>query len=70
MNFAGICYFAELEGLLPTRAGKINKVIKAVKAYPAPYISSDAFEGILIGCDIDPSSLTEREMRYVNSAIK
>ena len=33
-NMSYYFYMAEAEGLLPTRAGKINAVINAVKEYP------------------------------------
>ena len=47
MTFAEMMFYAEAEGLLPTRAGKINAVINAVKEYPRPEIEFSEFEKIL-----------------------
>ena len=68
MNY--VFFMAESEGLLPTRAGKINAIVKNIKAYPAPSIDIYTFYSIVRENGIDPDSLTPKEMRYINSAIK
>ncbi len=70
MNFAELAFYAEAEGLLPTRVGKINALIKKVKAYPFSTIEKDDFDAVAASVGIDPSSLSAREWRYIENAIK
>jgi len=70
MNLNNCFFLAESEGLLPTRAGKINAIIKDIKTYPALSIDIYTFYSIVRENGIDPDSLTQKEMRYINSAIK
>ena len=70
MDMSYCFYMAETEGLLPTRTGKINKLIKKVIEYPSDTIDGFAFETIANSCGIDPETLTGREWKYINSAIK
>lgn len=70
MEFAEMMFYAEVEGLLPTRTGRINAIIKNIKNYPAPYIDESTFETIVKYCGIDPISLTQRELKRIESAIK
>ena len=69
MKFFETMFYAEAEGLLPTRAGKINAVIKDIKAYPAPEISFSTFKEILSNHGLTYDELTSKEIRYINSSI-
>ncbi len=70
MDFAELMFMAEAEGYLPTRTGKINAIVKAIKNYPSPVIDESTFEAIVNHYGINPHSLTRRELNYINSAIK
>lgn len=70
MNFAEMMFYAESDGLLPTRAGKINAVIKDIRKYPQAEISLSDFESILNEYNLTYKELTPREMRYINASIK
>lgn len=70
MNFAELMFYAEAEGVLPTRAGKINAIVKDIKNYPSPIIDEETFADIVESHDIRYNSLTNRELKYINSAIK
>lgn len=70
MDFAESMFMAEAEGYLPTRTGKINAIVKAIKNYPSPVIDQSVFESIVNHYGINPQSLTRRELNYINSAIK
>lgn len=70
MTFPELMYYAECDGSLPTRAGKINAVIKDVKRYPHPEIGMNAFEAILNKHGLTFNSLTRRERRYIEASIK
>lgn len=69
MNIEYYFYMAEAEGLLPTRAGKINAVINAVKEYPRPEIEFSEFEKILEKYGLRYDDLSDREIRYINASI-
>jgi len=69
MNIEYYFYMAEAEGLLPTRAGKINAVINAVKEYPRPEIEFSKFEKILESYGLRYDDLSDREIRYINASI-
>lgn len=69
MTFAETMYYAEAEGLLPTRAGKINAVINTVKEYPSPEIEFSEFEKILESYGLRYNDLSDREIRYINASI-
>ena len=69
MNIEYYFYMAEAQGLLPTRAGKINAVINAVKEYPRPEIEFSEFEKILENYGLRYDDLSDREIRYINASI-
>lgn len=68
-NMGYYFYMAEAEGLLPTRAGKINAVINTVKEYPRPEIEFSEFEKILENYGLRYDDLSDREIRYINASI-
>ena len=70
MTFIETMFYAETEGFLPTRAGKINAVINAVKRYPRPEIEFSEFEKILETYGLKYNSLSDREIQYINTSIK
>ena len=70
MKFAEMMFYAEAEGLLPTRAGKINAVINDIKKYPCLEIEFSEFEKILEKHGLRYKELSSREIRYINASIK
>lgn len=69
MRFAELMFYAEAEGLLPTRAGKINAVIRDIKDFPSPTIDFMQFKTILSRYDLNYDDLTDLEKRYINAKI-
>lgn len=69
MDFNYGMFMAEQEGLLKTRAGKINSIVKQMKAYPDETIPKAVFIAIAEMNGIDPNSLTTKEMNKINSEI-
>ena len=65
MNFPELMFYAEAEGLLPTREGKINAVINELK--DLSYYDENIVAGILHKYDL--RDLTPREIRYINASI-
>lgn len=62
-------YYAEAEGLLPTRAGKINAVINDIKKYPYSEVSFLTFNEILNNHGLTYEDLSEKEKKYINARI-
>lgn len=62
-------YMAEADGLLPTRTGKINAVIREVKAYPSPEIELSEFKKILRKNGLRYEDLTSKEINYINASL-
>lgn len=69
MDFAEMMFYAEAEGLLPTRAGKLNKTIKDVKADPRPEISLIELKQILNENGLDFDDLSQREKAYLINSL-
>ena len=69
MTFFETLYYAECEGLLPTRAGRLNAAIRVIKSYPGSSIDMDEFEKILNDYGLSYNDLSEREIRYINASI-
>ena len=69
MTFSELMFYAETEGLLPTRAGKINAIIVAIKNYPAPEIEFEDFKKILYKHGLTYEDLTDREIKYISAAV-
>lgn len=69
MTFPELMFYAETAGLLPTRAGKINAVIAAIKDYPVPEIEFKDFEEILYKYGLTYEDLTDREIKHINTVI-
>lgn len=69
MDFAEMMFYAEAEGLLPTRAGKLNKTIRDVKADPRPEISLTELKRILNENDLDFDDLSQREKSYLINSL-
>ncbi len=70
MIFPELLFYAEAEGLLPTRAGKINAIINEIKNYPAPVIDQTHFERILNCYGLSINDLSNREINYINASIR
>jgi hypothetical protein len=69
MDFSEMMFYAEAEGFLPTRMGKINAVIKDIKDDPRPWLTKNAIEKIIEKNGLHIEDLTEREIRYINASI-
>ena len=70
MTFPEMMFYAEAEGLLPTRAGAINAVINDIKKYPDSTINFSNFQEILEKHGLNYNTLTEKEIAYINTSIK
>lgn len=68
-DFAEIMFYAEAEGLLPSRAGKLNKTIKDVRADPRPEISLIELKQILNKNGLDFDDLSQREKAYLINSL-
>lgn len=65
-NFWEYLYVAEEEGNIPTRRGKMNKVIKLILENPEDVSSYiDKFEE----AGLDISTMTKSEMEYITKEI-
>lgn len=69
MQFSEMMFYAEAEGLLPTRAGKINAVINDIKDHPSPKISFDEFNEILHDHGLKYTDLSDKDLRYIEARI-
>lgn len=69
MDFAEMMFYAEAEGLLPTRAGKLNKTIRDVRADPRPEISLIELKRILNENGLDFDNLSQREKAYLINSL-
>ena len=69
INFPEMMFYAESEGLLPTRLGKINAINKEVKNYPAHTIDEDDFIYIVNKHGLNYNDLTQKELNYISFKI-
>jgi len=69
LSFGEMMFYAEAEGLLPTRAGRINAVINDMKDWPYDTMSQDDFEKILVEHELDYDDLTQKEIDYILSKL-
>ena len=69
LNFGEMMFYAEADGLLPTRAGRINAVINDMKDWPYDTMSQDDFEKILVEHELDYDDLTQKEIDYILSKL-
>lgn len=67
ISFPEMMFYAEEEGLLPSRTGRLNAVIKEVKAYPADTMPEDEYERVLNKYGFSFSTLTMDDIRYINA---
>lgn len=70
MTFAEMMFYAEAEGMLPTRQGKINKLISKIKEIPSYSISENTFNYLCYEVGLNPNSLTYKEINYITKKIK
>lgn len=70
MKLNEMLFYAEVGGLIPTRTGKINAVIRDIKNYPAPTIGMNEFEKILNKYELTFKMLTDREIQRINAGIR
>jgi len=68
-DFAEIMFYAEAEGLLPSRAGKLNKTIKDVRADPRPEISLIELKQILNKNGLEFDNLSQKEKEYLINSL-
>ena len=69
ITFPEMLYYMECEGDMPTRAGRINAVIKEIKSTPPHHISEDEFEQVLNNHDLSYEELTYRELSFIIESI-
>jgi glycine cleavage system regulatory protein len=62
-------YYAESEGLLPTRQGKINAVIKEVRTYDPTNFAMNELAYLLDKHNINIESLSSQEKRYIEACL-
>lgn len=70
MKFSELMFMAEAEGQLPTRMGRLNAIIKDIKAVPTPSIDSDTLISILNKNGIELKDLTQKEFDYILRGIR
>ena len=70
MIFPEVMFYAEANGLLPTRAGKINAIINEIKLYPHPEMKFEDFEKVLNNYGLCYKDLTRMEINYINASIR
>lgn len=69
ISFPELMFYAEAEGYLPTRQGKINKVIREIRDFPAPEIDISDVERLLNKEGLSYKTLTAREKRQIERGI-
>jgi glycine cleavage system regulatory protein len=62
-------YYAESEGLLPTRQGKINAVIRKVRTYDPTNFTMNELAYLLDKHNINIESLSSQEKRYIEACL-
>lgn len=67
IGMAETFFYAEAEGLLPTRAGRINAAINEVKTLNPANVDMNVLKYILEKHNIPFNSLTNREKRYIEN---
>lgn len=70
MKFAEMMFYAENEGLIPTRTGNINAAIQEIKEDPKPTFDFWEIELVFKKHGLAIKDLTEREIRYINACLK
>ena len=70
LKFPELMFYAEAEGLLPTRAGKINAAINDIKNDPRSWVDTNDIEQILQKYGLSCNDLSDREIRYINASIR
>ena len=69
MDMSYVFYMAEAEGLLLTRVGKLNAVIKDIKKYPEEVADTFVVEKILNKYGLSISSLSSKEINYIEREV-
>ena len=69
INFSETMFYAESEGRLPTRLGKLNAIIKEIKNYPTSAIDEDEFINIVNKHGLNYYDLTTKERNYIEFKI-
>lgn len=65
MNFSELMFYAEANGLLPTRAGKIEAVINEMKKNYYSIMDFPVFNQILEKNGLSYDQLTDKEIQYI-----
>ena len=69
MTFPEMMFYAEAEGLLPTRLGCLNAVINDIKELPYSEIEFSEFKEILRNNGLNFENLSLKEINYINENI-
>ena len=70
ISFPEMMFYAEEEGLLPTRRGKLNAIIRDVIEFPTPTIDLFTFKQIILNNGLTFESLSDAELAYINAGIE
>lgn len=70
MKFSELAFYAESEGLLPTRLGKLNAIINEIKRVPTSSIDIDTLVSLLNKNGIEIDDLTQKEFDYILKGIR
>lgn len=68
ITFPEMMFYAEAEGLLPTRVGRLNAVINDLKKYPG-IIDFNTLNQILHKHGFRIEDLDERDRRYIDTYV-
>lgn len=69
MTFPEMMFYAEAEGLLPTRLGRLNAVINDIKKLPYSDIDFSEFEEILEDNGLSYDELSSKDLFYIEDNI-
>ena len=67
MNFSELMFYAEANGLLPTRTGKIEAVINEMKKNYYSIMDFPVFNQILEKNGLSYDQLTDKEIQYITA---
>ena len=69
MNFSELMFYAEANGLLPTRTGKIEAVINEMKKNYYSIMDFPVFNQILEKNGLSYDQLTDKEIQYITAKL-
>ena len=70
MDFDFMLYAAEQEGDIPTKTGKINKLIRLLKEDESDVINTNLFLDKLAESGLTPIDLTSEDFEYIRRKVE